>query len=79
MERQIDQSRRALMRQLSGFATGGSFSGFLANAIGSFVQTRGVDQQQLEVLKSIEDTIDEVAVNTQVLRDITGLTFTGEA
>ena len=79
LERRANEARRALMRQLNGFATGGSFSGFLAKAIGSFVQTRGVDQQQLEALKSIEDTIDEVAVNTQGLRDITGLTFTGEA
>ena len=78
-DRQADEVRKALARQLNGFATGGSFSGFLAKAIGSFVQTRGVDQQQLEALKSIEDTIDEVAVNTQGLRDITGLTFTGEA
>ncbi|MCA9105312.1 MAG: phage tail tape measure protein [Planctomycetales bacterium] len=79
VDKQREEVQRAISRQLEGSVTSGSFSGFLANAVSNFAQTRGVEQRQIELLERLEDTMDDVASNTEVLRDITGLTFTGEA
>ena len=79
LDKQREEVQRAISRQLEGSVTSGSFSGFLANAVSNFAQTRGVEQRQIELLERLEDTMDDVASNTEVLRDITGLTFTGEA